>query len=175
MAQGIVYRHAVEALINRIALGHQLFTMKELRERKLDTPRDMQMDEYVSFLREVARRLSPNATEDEALTRTGREMLSAYAQTFVGRTAFMVLRIGGVKKGVMRAADSMSTADDTTKLTAESLGERHVRIHANKSYGVSAFQVGLMLQLLETLGVKSGGKVTVTPGAGDEASYDVTW
>lgn len=174
MSQGVVFRHTVEAFVERLINRHKLFTSRELQERGFSPPRDTDLDAWVVLLRESARRLSPTLDEDAALERVGREVFQAYGEGLVGRGLFIVLRLLGPRRALLRMADSMATADNFTQVKPQDLGPRQVRLHFNHSYGVTAYQRGLLSELMALVGAKDH-RVDLAHGEGDEVSYTVTW
>lgn len=152
-AEGVIYRHTVEAFLERVVLRRQLLTSAVLRARGLWPARDLPLAQWVALLEEVAGLLAPAAPRDEALEQVGRELIRGYAETLVGRSVQLVARLLGPQRALLRLSDSFGTADSTSQVSARAEGPRQVRIEFGDDAGTPTYLEGIFRQLLEALGV----------------------
>lgn len=174
MTEPIVYRHAVEAFLARVVHPRRVFSFEELRAMRLDPARDTPIDEYVKLIRETAKRGYPELAEPDALEAIGRGFIQGYITGIVGRGIFIVMKLLGPKRGLLRMAENYRTSDNNTEVVATALGPRHVRLAFNHSYGIPEFQKGLLDEVMNVLDEKRH-EVTFTPGEGDSGTFEIKW
>lgn len=176
----VVYRHTVEALLNQVlkrrgVLSTELLT--KLRALGVDPgkPRDVDIDTWWKVLELGAEVLAPGQSRDDAFREVGREMLRGFEASVVGKTSFLVLRLLGTKRGIMKVADSFRTADNVTAVEVQDTGPKsaNVRIIVPGGVDVPAYTQGIFLEGLLLLGAKEP-RVDFKP---DErgGSFDVSW
>lgn len=171
---GVVFRHTVDAFITQVVIRLGVLSGRELREKQLDPPRDVDRDTWEWLLREVARRKTPDGTEDGGLEWVGREMMKGYVQGLVGKSVFMVARILGPKRALLRMADTFSSADSITKVTAEAKSDRQVELHFTEVGAIPTYVKGILSEALLQLGVKDH-TVSFKAHPHGGATFDVTW
>ncbi len=173
-AAGTVYRHTVEAMLTHVVQRHQVMTAQELREKRLDKPRDLSREDWAALVKEVARRKSSDGTLATGLEWAGREMMKGYAQGLVGRGVLMVARLLGPRRALLRLADSYSTADDMTKVYGSEKGERHVELLFNDIDQMPTYVRGTLSEALLLLGVQAHD-ISFELRADGYTRFDVTW
>lgn len=180
MAEGVIYKHSVEAFINQVVIRRGLLSLefdKELRALGCDVsrPREMKLEPWVAMLRATARRLLPGAAEVAALEEVGREMLRGYAEGLVGRALFMVLRLSGPRRALLRIGENFRTADSITEVKAVERGPTAIDLEFNDVVGgVPDYVRGVLLESLVLLKVKTG-TVTSQSRPGGGVLFEVRW
>lgn len=177
--EGVVYRHAVESFLAHVVKRNGLLTqdfVAELASIGFDAnkPRDTEAAVWISLLRKTAKRLSPEATENEALERIGREMLRGLFETLVGRGMLMVMKLLGPRKALLQIAESYKTSDNITKVTTYELSPTHVKLSFNSVGGVPTYVRGLLLEAIDVLKVKNG-VITFLERADGGTDFEVKW
>ncbi len=177
--EGVVFRHAVESFIAYVLKRNALLTPDFVAELKAsgfdpEKPRDTEADVWISTLRKTATRLSPDADEDAALERVGREMLRGMFETLIGRGMLMVMKLLGVRKSLLRIAEQYNTSDTITRVVTEEVSPTHVRITFNTVRGVPTYVRGLVLEAMQTQGAKDVS-ITFLNRADGGTVYDVKW
>lgn len=169
---GVVYRHTVEAFIGQLVRRRNLMTDAELATFQAHPPRDLEVEQWVRFVRAVAARLSPGATDADALEEAGREMIRGYAAGLVGRSVFLVAKLMGPRRTLMRLPENYRTADNVMDATVTPRGDREVLVHFKSVFGMPTYVRGVLSEMLKELGVQSRITFEVGPLGVD---YVVTW
>lgn len=172
--EGIVFRHSVEALLNQVVERRDLMTADELRTFRLEKPRDMQREEWEALLRFLARKLTPDGTEAAGLEVLGREILIGYFDGLVGRGVFLVLKLLGPRRALLRMAENFETADTMTKVYPKELSPTHIELLFNDIGHMPTYVRGILLYALALLG-QPQAKVTFEERADGYTRFDVSW
>lgn len=156
MAEGVIYRHTVEAYIQRVLLRRGLLSLEFDRELKglgvdASRPGEATLDVWVAMLKATAKRLSPGRPEADALEDVGREMLRGYVDGLVGKALFMVLRISGPRRAMLRAMENYRTADSVTTVKSTELGPTSIDLEFSSSFGIPTYVCGLLSETLVLL------------------------
>lgn len=178
MAEGVIYRHTVEAFVERVLTRRALLTPEfraELRALGLDAaaPKEVNLETWALLVRAVAARLCPGKPEAEALETVGREMLAGYSESLVGRSLFVLLRLLGPQRAMMRMAENYHSADSITRVEARALTAGSVELAFNTTGGLSHYVRGLLLEMLARLKARTP---TVTfAHIGEREVFVVSW
>ena len=179
MAQGVIYRHTVEAFVERVLLRRGLLSLefdRELKALGIDAsrPKELSLEAWLALLRASARKLSPGRSEDDALEDVGREMLRGYIDGLVGKALFMVLRLVGPRRAMLRMAENFQTADSVTRVIARELTATSIELEFRPSFGIPTYQRGVMLEALGLLRAKEP-KVEFRELPTDAMQFIVSW
>lgn len=174
---GVFYRHAVEAVFERVVRVRQLDTptlRQELTSIGVDfeKPRDVDLATWLRVLKAVARVLAPGVPEAEALSQLGRVALEGYASTLVGQGALLVSKLAGVKRSMVRAAEAWGTANNIYVVTTEDRGPKCVAVLLNVAGELTPYNRGILYGVLSVLGAKGTVDSQERP---DGVTYVVTW
>ena len=158
-AAGVIYRHTVEAFVERVLLRRGLLSLefdRELKALGIDAsrPKELNLDAWLKLLKASARRLSPGRSEADALEDVGREMLRGYIDGLVGKALFMVLRLVGPRRAMLRMAENFQTADSITSVTARELTATSVELEFRPSFGIPTYTSGVLLEAMGLLRAK---------------------
>lgn len=153
MKDGVIYRHTVEAFIQRVLLRRGLLSLEFNRELKAlgvdaSRPTEVSLDIWVAMLRATAKRLSPGRTEAEALEDLGREMLRGYMDGLVGKALFIVMRALGPRRAMLRMMENYRTADSVTTVAATEVSTTAIDLEFNSAFGVPTYVAGLLSEAL---------------------------
>jgi uncharacterized protein (TIGR02265 family) len=153
MEAGVIYAHTVEAFVQRVLLRRGLLSLdldKALKTRGFDAsrPSELKLAIWLEVLRIVAKHGQPNASEADALEWVGYEMVRGYCDGLVGKSLFMLLRMLGAKRAMLRIAANYGTADSVTRVTAVARGDSAVDLEFNSDFGVPFFIKGVLLESL---------------------------
>ncbi|MFT3712907.1 MAG: DUF2378 family protein [Archangium sp.] len=171
---GVIYRHSVEALLDHVVRRRRLLTGAELRDLGLEKPRDLDKDTWERLLRTCARKLKPDGTEDEGLELLGAAMLEGYAAGFVGRSLFLVLKLMGPRRALLRMAENFKTADNITEVTATAHAEKHVEMVFNDIGNMPTYMRGLLSTAMTMLGAPKH-EVTFAVLPNGHTKFDAKW
>jgi uncharacterized protein (TIGR02265 family) len=179
MAEGVIYRHTVEAFIERVLLRRGLLSLEFDRELKAlgvdaSRPAELKLETWLALLKASARRLGPDRSEDDALEDVGREMLRGYIDGLVGRALFTVLRLIGPRRALLRMAENFHTADSITSVTARELGPSSIELEFKPVFGIPTYTRGVLLEALVLLRAKDA-KVEFKDLPTDATLFTVSW
>jgi uncharacterized protein (TIGR02265 family) len=156
----VVFAHTVKALLSRVFERQSLLTpqvREELAALGVNPakPRDLAQEQWWKLIDLAARVLAPGAPPEEAYFMVGREMLHGFEATVIGRSLFLVLRMLGTRRAMLRVADHYRTADTVAKLTARGLGPTSVEVTVeNTSPHAADYRRGVFLTALELVGAR---------------------
>jgi uncharacterized protein (TIGR02265 family) len=159
MADGVVFRHTVEAFIDRVILRRGLLSLefdKELKAVGLDVsrPTELSVTVWLAVLHACAKRMLPGGSEAEGLELVGREMLRGYVDGLVGRSLMLLLRMVGTRRALLRMMESYATADNVTTIKAMERGPKCVDLEFNSAFGVPTYVRGVLLEAMPLLGAR---------------------
>lgn len=172
--EGVIYRHSVEALLGHVVRPRSLLTGDELREFGLEKARDVDKHTWERLLRVLARKLKPGAPDDEGLELLGAAMLEGYADGFVGRSLFLVLKLMGPRRALLRMADNFKTADSVTEVVATARGDTHVEMVFNDIGNMPTYVRGLLSRAMTLLGLPTHS-VTFEALPNGHTRFDAKW
>ncbi|MFO0600886.1 MAG: DUF2378 family protein [Myxococcaceae bacterium] len=177
----VVYRHTVEAFVNRVFVRRGLLTpevVSKLRTLGLDPtrPRDMPVDPWRAVLKEASSLVLPGASEADAMRELGREMVRGFEASLVGRTLFIGLKLLGVKQTLRTIARNYRSADNATEVTTRELGERQFELTFTIRAGIPfpTYTEGVLEEGTKVIG-QPGVKVVTTVLSPTTVTYVATW
>ncbi|MFZ5445882.1 MAG: DUF2378 family protein [Myxococcota bacterium] len=171
---GVIFKHTVDAFLQQVVLRRKLLSARELESFQLQRARDVDLETWVKLLKLSAQRLSPHKNEADALEDVGREMLRGYAEGMVGRGLFIVLRLLGPKKALVRMADNYRTADNMTSAKVVDRGPTEVEVEFNSTGGMPTYVRGVISESLVLLDV-AGATVDLVSETPEGTRYAVRW
>lgn len=156
MEDGVIYSHSVEAFVQRVLLRHRLLSLeldKQLKALGFDAsrPAEVRLNVWVAAVRLVAKHAQPTANDADALEWVGREMVRGYADGLVGKSLFILLRMMGPRRAMLRIAANYKTADSVTRVTPVERGANAVDLEFNSDFGVPTYVRGVLLESLVLL------------------------
>lgn len=176
---GVIYRHTVEAFVQRVLLRRGLLSLEFDRELKAlgvdaSRPTELPIAVWDALLRTTAKRLSPGKNEADALDDLGREQLRGYAEGLVGRALLTVLRLIGPRRTMLRMMENYRTADNVTEVKATELSPSAIDLEFNSDFNVPTFIRGLLDETLVLLRAKDP-KVVFKKQASGSTVFSVSW
>ena len=174
---GVVYRHTVESFLGQVLKRRGVLStelLAKLRALGVDPvkPGDVDVETWWKVLELSAGVLAPGQSTDDAFREVGREVLRGFESSVVGKTSFLVLRVLGTKRGLMKVADSFRSADNVTTVEVADTGPKNanVRIIVPGGLRYPSYTQGIFLEGLTLLGAKQP-RVALKP----DGSFDVSW
>ena len=157
--EGVIYQHTVETFIARVLLRRGLLSLefdRELRAMGVDAsrPKEMSLELWTAMLRATAKRMSPGKAPDDAVEELGREMIRGYRDGLVGRGLFVLLRMLGPRRALLRVKENFNTGDNVTKVKARELSPTCVELEFETTSGIPTWSRGILLEALQQLKVR---------------------
>ncbi len=154
--EGVIYRHTVEAFVQRVLLRRGLLSLEFDRELKalgidVSRPKELGVDAWVAMLNASSKRLSPGKSAEEALEELGREMIRGYQDGIVGRGLFVLLRLIGPRRALMRMKENFKTSDSVTTITSTEVSPTCIEIEFLTVFGTPTYAQGILLEALVQL------------------------
>jgi uncharacterized protein (TIGR02265 family) len=179
MSDGVIYRHTVEAFIQRVLLRRGLLSLEFDRELKAigvdaSRPTELGAEVWIKLLHATARRLSPGKSEADALEDLGREQLRGYVESLVGKALLTVLRLSGPRRALLRTMESYRTADNATRVTSVERGPTQIDLEFSSDFGVPTYVKGLLSETMILLRAKAP-TVTFEKTAAGATVFSVSW
>lgn len=178
-SEGVVYRHSVEALLDRVLRQKNLLTPElsaELLALGVDPekPRDLPLKTWTKLLQHCAAHLFPSQSEPEALTSLGKALLDGFTQTLVGRGALMLGKMAGPQRALAKLADTWATANSIYRVTSEERGPKHFEVRINVGGPLRYYNRGILLAALEKVNV-ANAQVELQEQVSGGDLYVITW
>ena len=179
MTEGVIYRHTVEAFTQQVLLRRGLLSLEFDRELKAlgfdaSRPKETSLPVWIAMLKACAARVSPGLPEVEGLEEVGREMLRGYVDGLVGKALFMVLRLIGPRRALLRMMENYRTADSLTTVKATEKGPTSIELEFNSSFGVPTYIRGLLSESVIQMRAHEP-KVEVLDLASGATRFTVSW
>ncbi len=176
---GVIYRHTVEAFVQRVLLRRGLLSLEFDRELKAlgfdaSRPTEVTLDMWETLMRRSAKRLSPQKTEADALNDLGREQLRGYTEGLVGRALSTLLRLIGPRRTMLRMMENYRTADSVTEVKSTELSPTAIELEFSSDFNMPTYVSGLMEETLVMLRAKDP-KVEFKKQATGSTVFSVSW
>lgn len=160
MSDGVIYRHSVESFVERVLQRRGLLSPDFIRELKalgvdVEKPTEVDLATWARLVRATAAKLSPSKDIDAALEDVGLETIAGYLESLVGRSLFVLLRLFGPRRALLRMQENYHSADSITRIDARALSPTSVELVFNTTGGTPTYVRGLMLGTLIHLKVRS--------------------
>lgn len=160
MSEGVIYRHTVAAFVERVIERRGLSSPElsaELLKLGLDVtnPKEVDLETWALLVRAVAARLCPGKPDAEALTTVGREMLAGFSESLVGRSLFLLLRLLGPQRAMLRMPENYQSADSVSRIVARTLSPTSVELSFANAAGIPDYVRGVMLATLDQVKAKN--------------------
>ena len=176
--EGVIYRHTVEAFVERVLIRRELVTPEfssALLKIGLDVenPKEVNLETWALLVRATAARLCPGRPDAEALETVGHEMLAGYSESLVGRSLFLLLRLLGPQRAMLRMPENYHSADSISRIETRTLSPHAVELSFNTTGGLSDYVRGLLLEMLKQ--VKARNPVVTFAHTGGRDVFVVSW
>lgn len=177
----VVYSHTVEAFLSRIFGRRNLLNGKvlaQLTAQGIDVkkPRDVPLEHWWPVVRLAANTIAAGLPEAEAFREVGQEMLRGFEATVVGKSLFLVLRMMGTRRAMLKMADSYRTADNVTKVAVKELAPNRMELRFDVDGGMPypTYTQGILLEGIRLVGGKTPAvDFTVEPAG--VVVYQASW
>ena len=178
--EGVIYRHTVEAFVERVVLRRGLLSLEFDRELKAigvdpSRPKEVSLEVWLSLLRAAAKRLSPEKPLEDGLEDVGREMVRGYQDGLVGRGLFILLRLLGPRRALLRVKENFATADSVTSVNVLELSPTCIQFEFVSQFTtVPTYARGILLEALAQLKVRDP-KVKMEVKDSGETVFTAWW
>jgi uncharacterized protein (TIGR02265 family) len=178
MSGGVIFRHSVEAFVERVLVAQGLMSPefeRELKRLGLDVahPAEVNLETWSALVRAASRRMSPSKREADALEDVGRHMLRGFAASLVGKGLFLALRMLGPRRAVLRMPENYRSADSITHVIAREVSPTCMELTFNTTGGMPTYVRGLMLESMTHVGAREP-RVTFEERA-NETVFVLSW
>lgn len=160
-APKVVYSHTVVAFLSRIFARRGLLqgpTLQKLAALGIDVkhPRDLPLDTWWKMVRLAADSIAAGSPEAEAFHEVGREMLRGFEATVVGKSLFLVMRVLGTRRAMLKMAEHYRTADSVTEVVTKELSPTSVELRFTVDGGIPfpSYTQGILLEGMRLVGGK---------------------
>lgn len=176
----VVFRHTVESFIRDVLQRRELLTpdfVAALAGKGIDVnkPRDLPRERWWALLELTAERIAPGRTRAENMELIGREMVRAFADGLVGRGLFMLLRIMGPRRAMLRTAENFRAADNFSSASVREVGKHHLELVYTPVAGMPELVLGILAESMTLIGVKNPRVVFELTPSSDGATYSLQW
>ena len=129
----VVYSHTVKGFLKHALEPRGLLTPKvveELASLGLDVkrPRDMPIDAWWKVLAVGLRLIASEVPEEAGWELLGGEVVRGFAESLVGRSAFLLLRLLGPRRALRQLTQQYRTADSVTTVDSRELEPTRVEL-----------------------------------------------
>ncbi len=177
----IIYRHTVEAFLTRVFARRNLLrgaVLEKLTALGIDPkrPRDVSPEAWWPVVRLAADTIAPGKSEAEAFREVGQEMLRGFEASVIGKSLFLVMRVLGTKRAMLKMADHYRTADNITRVEAKDLGPTEVELRFDVDGGTPfpTYTQGILLEGIRLVGGKAP-RVDVRAEGDGALIYRASW
>lgn len=111
---------------------------------------------------------------DEALRAMGRRTMEGFANTILGKAAFGVFRIIGVRRGLERLTRAFRNGDNYTETSFTMVGPAKADVWVSQVNGQPTFTLGMLEAALDWVGAKNAG-IAILRQENDGCVYRIWW
>ena len=176
----VVFRHTVESFIRDVLQRRELLTpdfVAALATKGVEVarPRDLPRESWWALLELTAERIMPGRPREQNLELIGREMVRAFADGLVGRGLFMLLKIMGPRRAVLRTAENFRTADNFSSVSVREVSRNHLELAYTPVAGMPELVLGILSESMTLIGIKNPQVVYELTPSSDGAIYSLRW
>ena len=178
-AERLVYASVVEGLL-RHGLQDQLTPrLKErLRQIGVDVERPLlpayPVPVWFHCLRAILDEVYPGVPPEPAYRDLGARMTAGYGRTLVGRALYMLARLQGPRRMVLRLPQMLGSGDNYTRAELVERAPCHFEMRMNSVVEAPGYAEGIIEALLRLAGAQ-GPRVCVLEKGGGSTLYDIRW
>lgn len=149
-----------------------------MRAQGLDLDRPLQPSypaaSYVACVRLMARALSPELTEDDALRVMGGRAVEGLSSNFLGRSLLSVVRAMGLRRTLLHTERAFRNSNNYTRVEAQVMSPTSVELTFNTVMGLPTYIEGVLLAAPKLLGGREP-RVESTPLDGERHRFVLHW
>jgi uncharacterized protein (TIGR02265 family) len=180
-APPVVYSHTVQAVLSRVFARRSLLTgpvVARLAALGVDVkhPRDVPVEAWRPVVRLAAETIAPGQPDEDAFREVGREMMRGFEATALGKAVFLVMRLFGNRRGMLRLAEQYRTADNATRVETRELNPTTIELRFTVEGGIPhpTYNQGILMEALHLLNAKSP-RVTWQAEPSGTVVFVVSW
>lgn len=179
----VVFNHTVKGFLSHVLERRDLLTptvVDELASLGLDVrrPADLPIDAWWKVLAVGVRLIASEQTEADGWELLGGEVIHGFAETLLGKSSFLVLRLLGPRRALRQLTQQYRTADSVTHVDSIELEPTKVELIYRVTGGIPqpTYVKGLLKVGMELVGAH-GVEVSFgpAPGVSDGLRYLVSW
>jgi uncharacterized protein (TIGR02265 family) len=176
-SERVVFSHTVDSLLERCASGltdaqwAPLGALGVARTHRLPA---YEFELWCKIIEYIAHATYPDLPIGDAEYAIGREFVERYAETFVGRALFAMLRLIGAVRTIDRLSRSFRTGTNFTTIDIREQTETSCLLDFNIVEPRARLTQGILARGLEVAGIK-GVVVTLESLQGERAVYRLAW
>lgn len=129
---------------------------------------------YVACVRLMARALSPELPEPDALRVMGGRAVEGLGSNFLGRSLLSVLRAMGLRRSLLHAERAFRNSNNYTRVEAQVLSPTAVELTFNTVQGMPTYVEGVLLAIAQVLGGREP-RVESNPLDGERHRFVLHW
>ena len=178
-AERLVYASVVEGLLRHGLHGRLTPHLKErLRQIGVDVDRPLlpayPVPLWFYCLRAIIEELYPGRDAEAAFRDLGARMTAGYGRTLVGRALYMLARLQGPRRMVLRLPHMLGSGDNYTRAEVVERGPCHFEMRMNSALEAPGYAEGIIEALLQLAGAQAP-QVRVVEKGGGSTRYDIRW
>lgn len=178
----VVYNHTVKGFLTHVLERRGLLKpdlVKALAALGVDVkrPADVPIADWWKVLALGRRAVAtPDLSDEAAYELLGGEVVHGFERTFVGGSAFLVLRMLGPRRALKQLTAQYRTADSVTQVESRELSPTHVELDFTVVGGVPwpTYMKGVLLEGMRLVGARDAA-VAVEQAPGCDCRLVVTW
>ncbi len=173
----LVWGHTVEGLVRCVRPRATPRWVEKMRAHGLDVEKPLATaytkEQWRHFIFTSAEELF-EGTMESRLEQLGADLMTAYAQTFLGRAVAAVLKIIGPKRTLERMTKSLRSGNNYSDTRATFTGPRRAEFWINETLGAPSYICGAIATVMAIGGARSV-RVRTLSTDGQGATFEIEW
>lgn len=161
VSRPVVFSHTVKALLENVLAQRDLLSEQVLARIAalgvdVKRPADVDPATWWKLVQLTAEALHPGAPLTEAMEQVGRAVVAGFSATLLGKSAFMVLKLLGPRRGLGQLTTQFRLADSVTTITSRVASATQVELQYQVRGGVPfpTYIQGMLLEGMERVGAR---------------------
>lgn len=161
-APAVVFSHTVKGFVQHVLERRKLLSpevIERLARHGVDVkrPKDVAIAEWWKALDYARGLVAAERTDDEGWEFLGGEVVRGFADTLVGRSAFLVLKVMGPRRALRQLTEQYRGADSVTKVDSRELTPTSVELIYTVVGGIQhpTYIRGVLLVGMQLVGAKA--------------------
>jgi uncharacterized protein (TIGR02265 family) len=178
-AERLVYASVVEGLLRHGLEGRPTARLKErLRQIGVDVERPLlpayPVPLWFYCLRAIIEELYPGRDPEAAFRDLGARMTAGYGSTLVGRALYLLARLLGPRRMVLRLPHMLASGDNYTNAEVVERGPCHYEMRMNSAVEAPGYAEGIIEALLRLSGAQAPRVRVLEKGHGSTL-FELQW
>lgn len=180
-AEHTVFGHTVRVLVEHVLTPRGLLDPAMRAEFEAlgidpERPRDLPSSRWWRLLHAVSSRVTPGVPAEAAMERLGELLVAGFAETFLGRSSLLVLKLVGPRRTLRRLTEQFRTTNDGLSVLARELSDTSAELSLRMPGGVpsAGHFLGVIREGMRRVGA-SHAEVELLSSDELETRYLVRW